>query len=144
MNNEIKITKQEAEVMLDRPEDCVWDNLGPYGSDSGFSKDEVYDAVYRIHDSIRGWERSISGVVNRKKKMGCIPANITQLEAEVIYSMVDGGLWMNSVIESEDFDSTPQWRSRARKSFRTLCEKLESFDPPGGWDYPPTSWSGGI
>lgn len=136
MNEKIKLTKQEAEVMLDRPHDCVWDNLGPEGADFGFAEDEVYAAVYRLHEAFGGYYS--------KRKNRYIPENITQLEAEVICSMVDGGLWMAHCDEDEWPDSTPQQRWRARKSFETLCEKLESFDPPKGWDSPPSRWTGGV
>ena len=132
MNDEIKLTKQEAQIILDRPEDCVWERLVVWRDESIdhiWDEDKVSEAIDHIYASA-------------KNKI--VPANLTKLEAEVMFDCVGGGTWLVYVQDSDSYGSTPQWRSRARKSFKTLCEKLEAINPPGGWEIQPYYWSGGV
>jgi hypothetical protein len=141
MNDKIKLTKLEVEILLDRPFDCIWDSMTipPFGSG------ELRKGHW--HDDNLGWsqdqiEVAAGKMISYLEKNKAIPENIDMLEAYIIFNMVDCGTWLTHLYW--DDWSTPQWKWRARKSFRTLCEKLESFDPPGGWGSLPSTWTGGV
>ena len=125
----IKFTKLQAELLADRPPDCIADALSQtYDWDFDF----IFDKAQDLNWDIEGRQS--------------IKEDLDNYDLEILHDMVDGNTIMQRLIDAAEFeeDITKKELGNYKRAFRSVIKKLnkigeghESFpiDPDDGMLY---------
>jgi len=127
--NLIKFTKLQAELLADRPPDCIADALS-----------QTYDWDFDFIDE-KAYELHLSLDLRQE-----IKEDLDKYDLEILHDMVDGNTIMQRLIDAAEFeeDITKKELGNYKRSFKSVIKKLnkigeghESFpiDPDNGMLY---------
>ena len=108
----IKFTKLQAELLSDRPPDCIADCLHQtYDWDFDFIDDKAISLNYDIE------ERQ------------CIDKDLDKYDLEILHDMVDGNTIMQRLIDAAEFEEyiTKKELGNYKRAFKSVIKKLNKI-----------------
>lgn len=108
----IKFTKLQAELLSDRPPDCIADCLHQtYDWDFDFIDDKATSLNYDIE------ERQ------------CIDKDLDKYDLEILHDMVDGNTIMQRLIDAAEFEEyiTKKELGNYKRAFKSVIKKLNKI-----------------
>ena len=108
----IKFTKLQAELLADRPPDCIADCLHQtYDWDFDFIDDKATSLNYDIE------ERQ------------CIDKDLDKYDLEILHDMVDGNTIMQRLIDAAEFEEyiTKKELGNYKRAFKSVIKKLNKI-----------------
>tara|TARA_B100001094_G_scaffold310260_1_gene344669 strand:- start:57 stop:437 length:381 start_codon:yes stop_codon:yes gene_type:complete len=121
----IKFTKLQAELLADRPPDCIADCLNQtYDWDFDFIDDKATSLNYDI------------------EQRQTIDKDLDKYDLEILHDMVDGNTIMQRLIDAAEFEEyiTKKELGNYKRAFKSLIKKLnklgeghESFPIQDSW-----------
>ena len=134
----IKFTKLEIDTIVDRPEDCIIQNLCDFYTDEMIQKygdrnttSETITEIWEGHERIVYPEQKTDYAINdlyvHLEDFKSLPEHLTELDKEILDNCISCGTWDRA------FDVSPQYYGQVKRAVKSIADKFDKLGVKISW-----------